>query len=60
MPVPSPDSRLSYSKVRNEEKTAQIPENWIGHGAKDKMTDKELQLEKAIVLSPVQYLILEY
>ena len=51
---------LVLVNVRNEEKTAQIPEEWIGHGAKDRMADKDIKLEKTIALSPFQYLILKY
>jgi hypothetical protein len=54
------ESLLVLVNVRNEEKKAQIPEKWVGHGAKDKMTDKDVNLEKAMVLSPFQYLILKY
>ena len=50
---------LVLVNVRNEEKTAQIPEAWVGRGTKDMMTDKDVPLEKTIALPPFQYLILK-
>ncbi|MBR2290906.1 MAG: alpha-amylase, partial [Prevotella sp.] len=51
---------LVLVNVRNEPKTANIPEAWVGHKTEDEITDKDITLESTIALEPFQYLILKY
>ena len=50
---------LLIVNVRNESKTVQIPESWVGRDTKDKVKDTDLKLESTLTLDPFQYLILE-
>ncbi len=53
------DRFLVIVNVRNEPKTIQIPETWIGREAEDQITDKDYKLTNTLSLQPFQYLILE-
>ena len=50
---------LILVNVRNAQKTANIPESWVGKDTEDEMTDKAIKLESALTLEPFQYLILD-
>ena len=50
---------LVLVNVRNETKTAQVPQSWVGRDAEDKMTDGNIRLDSTIALEPFQYLILK-
>ena len=50
---------LVLVNVRNESKTAQIPQSWAGTETKDMMTDKQLKLDNTLELPPFQYFILK-
>jgi glycosidase len=50
---------LILVNVRNAQKTANIPESWVGKDTEDEMTDKAIKLESSITLEPFQYLILD-
>jgi hypothetical protein len=45
--------------VRNENKTVQVPQSWVGHEVEDEATGKELRLNETIEMEPFEYLILE-
>ena len=50
---------LILVNVRNENKTVQVPQSWVGHEVKDEATGKELRLNETIEMEPFEYLILE-
>ena len=50
---------LILVNVRNETKTVQIPEQWVGLEVDDEATDKDIRLDKTIEMAPFQYLILK-
>jgi glycosidase len=50
---------LILVNVRNETKTAQIPEQWVGLEVEDELTDKDIHLDNTMALEPFQYLILK-
>ena len=51
---------LVLVNVRNEPKTVNIPENWVGHETEDEVTDRDIRLEGTLTLKPFEYLIMEY
>ena len=51
---------LVLVNVRNEQKTANIPQEWVGHQTEDEMTDQDVTLKETIALEPYQYLIMKY
>ena len=53
------ESFLVIVNVRNEPKSIQIPEGWVGRETEDEITDKDFKLESTLTLEPFQYLILE-
>ena len=50
---------LILVNVRNENKTVQVPQSWVGHEVEDEATGKELRLNDTIEMEPFEYLILE-
>jgi glycosidase len=50
---------LILVNVRNENKTVQVPQSWVGHEVEDEATGKELRLNETIEMEPFEYLILE-
>ncbi len=53
------ESFLVIVNVRNEPKSVQIPEGWVGRETEDEIADKDFKLESTLTLEPFQYLILE-
>lgn len=54
------DRFLVLVNVRNERKTVQTPQDWVGRETEDEITDQKLKLGESVTLNPFQYLILEY
>ena len=54
------DRFLILVNVRNEQKTVNIPEKWVGHQSEDEVTDQDIKLETTLTLEPFQYMILEF
>jgi len=54
------DRFLVLVNVRNESKTVQTPQDWVGRETEDEITDQKLKLGESVTLNPFQYLILEY
>lgn len=50
---------LILVNVRNENKTVQVSQSWVGHEVEDEATGKELRLNETIEMEPFEYLILE-
>ena len=50
---------LVLVNVRNETKTAQIPEQWVGLEVENEMTEEKSRLDNTMALEPFQYLILK-
>ena len=51
---------LVLVNVRNEPKTIQVPENWVGREADDEVTGQHVKFDTNFELAPFQYLILAY
>ncbi len=51
---------LILVNVRNEQKTANIPQDWVNHQTEDEVTDKDITLKETIILDPYQYLIMKF
>ena len=51
---------LIVVNVRNEAKTVNIPEEWVGRKTVDLMARQDVVLDKSLSLEPYQYLILSY
>ena len=51
---------LLLVNVRNEQKIADIPEDWSGRKTANEITGKDITLGKSITLEPFQYMILKY
>ena len=51
---------LLLVNVRNAERQAAIPAEWVGRETEDELTDQKIKLEATQTLAPFQYLILEY
>jgi len=51
---------LLLVNVRNAERQAAIPAEWVGRETEDELTDHKIKLETTQTLAPFQYLILEY
>ena len=51
---------LVLVNVRNEPKTVNIPESWVGHASDDEVTGQNVKLDANLELAPYQYLILAY
>ena len=51
---------LVFVNVRNEPKTIQVPENWVGHETDDEVTGQHVKFDANYELTPFQYLILAY
>ena len=51
---------LVLVNVRNEPKTIQVPENWVGREADDEVTGQHVKFDANFELAPFQYLILAY
>ena len=51
---------LILVNVRNEQKTANIPQEWVGHQTEDEMTDQDVTLKEAMTLEPYQDLIMKF
>lgn len=54
------DRFLVLVNVRNESKTVQTPQDWVGRETEDEITDQKMKLGESVTLNPFQYLILEY
>lgn len=54
------DRFLVLVNVRNERKTVQTPQDWVGRETEDEITDRKMKLGESVTLNPFQYLILEY
>lgn len=54
------DRFLVLVNVRNERKTVQTPQDWVGRETEDEITDQKMKLGESVTLNPFQYLILEY
>ena len=51
---------LIIANLRNEQKTINVPENWVGRQAQDQVSEESLHLEVTLSLPPFQYYIFEY
>ena len=51
---------LIITNLRNEQKTVNVPENWVGRQAQDQVSEESLHLEATLSLPPFQYYIFEY
>ena len=51
---------LVLVNVRNEPKTIQVPENWVGREVDDEVTGQHVKFDANFELAPFQYLILAY
>ena len=51
---------LVLVNVRNEPKTIQVPENWLGREVDDEVTGQHVKLDANFELAPFQYLIFAY
>ena len=51
---------LIITNLRNEQKTINVPENWVGRQAQDQVSGESLHLEATLSLPPFQYYIFEY
>ena len=51
---------LILVNVRNEQKTANIPQDWVNHQTKDAITNQDITLKEAMTLEPYQYLIMKF
>jgi glycosidase len=51
---------LVLVNVRNEPKTIQVPENWVGREADDEVTGQHVKFDTNFELAPFQYLIFAY
>ena len=51
---------LIIANLRNEQKTINVPENWVGRQAQDQVSEESLHLEATLSLPPFQYYIFEY
>ena len=51
---------LILVNVRNEQKTANIPQDWVNHQTKDAITNQDITLKETMTLEPYQYLIMKF
>ena len=51
---------LILVNVRNKQKTANIPQEWVNHQTKDEITHQDITLKQTITLEPYQYLIMKF
>ena len=51
---------LILVNVRNEQKTANIPQEWVNHQTEDEITDQDITLKETMTLEPYQYLIMKF
>ena len=51
---------LILVNVRNEQKTANIPQDWVNHQTEDEITDQDITLKETMTLEPYQYLIMKF
>ena len=51
---------LVVVNLRNEQKTINIPENWVNRQANDIASGQDIHLDSTLSLPPFQYYIFEY
>jgi hypothetical protein len=51
---------LVVANLRNEQKTVNVPADWMNRQAQDQATGQNVQLGNTLTLTPFQYFILAY